>query len=456
MKTLAYCLVACLALPALGQTVDPFSEAYARYLMGTLAADSLEGRDPLRPSIEKATRFLEAEMKAIGLDFLPGTHSYRHPVTLWRLMPPSPERIVLTVTAPGAAPQTLSALAVVASPQKDPFVLGGRVGAGQDVVYRQVDQEAVLHIMQGNDTTSAALQLIGVSDTSLLQGILDYLQWEQFVTELPETAAKQRLYVVLDSLPQVLAPGTEVRLTYTPAYKAIQAYNVIGQLTGSSQPETQVILGGHYDHVGVGRPNAEGDSIYNGANDDASGTAAVLMLARHYAALPTRPARTVVFGCWTGEELGLLGSSYFAKQVQPESVAAMLNLEMMGQPWKYGPGSVYITGYAHSNLGALLQAHAPADSTFRLYPDPYTAMQLFFRSDNLGFARLGIPAHTLCTADMDRPGSVFYHMPDDEIENMDLKAFAQMVQGIGAALWPLLDGQLTPNRLPQAVVDQLR
>jgi Zn-dependent M28 family amino/carboxypeptidase len=126
-------------------------------------------------------------------------------------------------------------------------------------------------------------------------------------------------------------------------------------------------LGAHYDHLGI-IPTVAGDSIANGANDNASGTAAVVALARHF---PTPPdnARSLVFVAFTAEEVGGFGSRYFAEQLNPAQVTAMINLEMIGTPAKFGPGTAYITGFDKSNLGPILQRNL-LEMPYRFEPDP--------------------------------------------------------------------------------------
>src|SRR6185312_4231166 len=105
--------------------------------------------------------------------------------------------------------------------------------------------------------------------------------------------------------------------------------NVVGILPGKSKKNEIVIFSAHYDHLGVGKPDEKGDSIFNGANDDASGTTAVLMLADYFAKKRNN-ARTLVFATFTAEEIGEFGSQYFSRQFNPDSVVAMFNIEMIG------------------------------------------------------------------------------------------------------------------------------
>ncbi len=139
---------------------------------------------------------------------------------------------------------------------------------------------------------------------------------------------------------------TEDPATYSIEYNqevtAMPLNNVVGILPGKSKKKEYVIFSGHYDHLGIGRANAAGDSIYNGANDDAAGTTAVIMLA-HYFAKQKNNERTIVFAAFTAEESGGFGSQHFSRQFEPDKVMAMFNIEMIGTDSKWGNNSAYIT-----------------------------------------------------------------------------------------------------------------
>ena len=141
-----------------------------------------------------------------------------------------------------------------------------------------------------------------------------------------------------------------------------------------------MIFSAHYDHLGIGKPDATGDSIYNGANDDASGTTAVIALAKYFSKLHNNE-RTLIFAAFTAEEIGEFGSAYFSGKLNPDKVMAMLNIEMIGTESKWGKNSAYITGYDKSDMGAILQKNL-GNTQFRFYPDPYPEQMLFLRSDN--------------------------------------------------------------------------
>src|SRR5699024_6054685 len=119
--------------------------------------------------------------------------------------------------------------------------------------------------------------------------------------------------------------------------------NIVGVLPGDTFPNEFVVFSAHYDHLGVADEPVNGDRIYNGANDDASGTTAVIELAKYFKARNDNK-RTIIFVTFTGEELGGYGSRYFSQQLDPDKVIAMFNIEMIGTRSKWGKNSAYITG----------------------------------------------------------------------------------------------------------------
>ncbi|HKT61157.1 MAG TPA: M20/M25/M40 family metallo-hydrolase [Gemmatimonadales bacterium] len=216
----------------------------------------------------------------------------------------------------------------------------------------------------------------------------------------------------------------------------VRAVNVVGVVRGADPAlrDQVVLIDAHYDHLGIG-PAVNGDSIYNGADDDGSGVVAVLGAARAIAAGPP-PRRTVVFLATTGEELGLLGTLWYIEHpVAPlEHTVANLEIEMIGRPDSLagGPGKGWLTGFERSTMGPTL-----AKAGIPVVADPRPAQRFFMRSDNIAFARRGIPAHTLSSYGMHTD----YHTPADEVSRIDGKHLAAMVQAAARAARILADGE---------------
>ena len=223
--------------------------------------------------------------------------------------------------------------------------------------------------------------------------------------------------------------------------------NVVGVIPGKSKKDEYVVFSGHYDHLGIGKPDANGDSIYNGANDDAAGTTAVMMLAKYFSQLKNNE-RTLIFVAFTAEEIGGYGSRYFSKQLNPDKVMAMFNIEMIGTTSKWGTNSAYITGYEKSDMGKILQANL-SGSKFHFEPDPYPKQNLFYRSDNATLAELGVPAHTISTSKMEEAPNhePNYHKQSDEIGTLDMNNMAQIIKAIAISSKTIVTGKDTPTRV---------
>ena len=223
--------------------------------------------------------------------------------------------------------------------------------------------------------------------------------------------------------------------------------NVVGMIPGRRSDEF-VLFSAHYDHIGI-RPAVDGDSIANGANDNASGTTAVVTLARYFAQRGT-PERTLLFAAFTAEESGGYGSRYFSTQLDPDQVVAMFNIEMIGKPAVEGPNTAWLTGFERSSFGELLQ-EGVAGTAFSFYPDPYPELNLFYRSDNTTLARLGVPAHSISTTpiDVDRD----YHQVSDHVETLDIAHMTNTIRAIAIGAERIVAGDATPTRVDPAKVN---
>ena len=201
-----------------------------------------------------------------------------------------------------------------------------------------------------------------------------------------------------------------------------------------------VLLSAHLDHLGIGQP-VNGDSIYNGANDDASGTSAVLELA-HALASGAKPQRTIYFVCYGSEEFGGLGSTYFREHspVPLDRIAANLEFEMIGnQDPKMPKGKLLFTGWNRSNLGPTLVQHGAL-----LGDDPYPEQHFFERSDNYSLALKGVVAQT--AGGWGTPPT--YHKPDDDIDHLDFDFMTQAIQSLVEPVRWLANSDFVPQWLP--------
>jgi Peptidase family M28 len=237
-----------------------------------------------------------------------------------------------------------------------------------------------------------------------------------------------------DALPSGLTAATfslRTAVTDRPA----KLRNVIGVLRGSDPVlrNTYVLVTAHYDHIGV-NPSIDGDKIYNGANDDGSGTVSVVEIASALTTLQQRPKRSIIFMTVFGEEKGMLGSRYYTRHpIFPlEQTIANINLEQVGRTDSTeGPqvGTASLTGFDFSDLGTILQT-AGESTGIRVYKHPTNSDAYFSASDNQAFASMGIPAHSLCVA-FNYPD---YHRPGDHWDKVDYENMAKVDRMVALAL----------------------
>ena len=222
----------------------------------------------------------------------------------------------------------------------------------------------------------------------------------------------------------------------------LNLFNVIGFLEGNEKKDEIVVISAHYDHLGM-KSTGSGDLIFNGANDNATGVAAVLTLAEYFKS-KNNNSRSILFIAFTAEEMGLVGSNYFGKTISPESIVAGINIEMIGKESPFGPNTAWLTGFQRSNFGKIIQKNL-SSSEFKIYPDPFISYRLFFRSDNASFARLGIPAHTFSTSPMDK--DLDYHKVSDEASTLNIKTITQTIKAIAIGTKSIIAGEDTPTRV---------
>lgn len=213
----------------------------------------------------------------------------------------------------------------------------------------------------------------------------------------------------------------------------LDAFNVVGYMEGSD-PELKnevIILGAHYDHIGQGN-TVEGDSIANGANDNAAGTSTVLAMAKYFGAKKNNK-RSIVFALFSAEEMGLKGSKHLAEALKADNLNlyTMVNFEMIGVPMKTDSYSAYLTGYEMSNMADKINEYA-GSNIIGFLP---TAKKygLFRRSDNYPFFnQFKVPCQTISTFDFTNYD--YYHHVDDESQLMDYEHMAKLINAVIPAI----------------------
>ena len=220
----------------------------------------------------------------------------------------------------------------------------------------------------------------------------------------------------------------------------IEGFNVVGYIEGqdANLKDEFIIIGGHYDHIGKGKI-VNGDSIANGANDDASGTVVAMELAKHFARSGTNK-RSILVTLFSAEELGLKGSSHLAKRLKEKGldIYTMINFEMVGVPRSSERILSYMSGYERSNFAVTLNRYAGSEIV-GFFPQA-KQFQLFMRSDNFPFYKeFNIPAHAISTFDFSNYD--YYHHVDDEWDQMDFVHMAHFIN----ALIPAFEGMINAN-----------
>ncbi len=220
--------------------------------------------------------------------------------------------------------------------------------------------------------------------------------------------------------------------------------NVIGMIPGSD-PELAkeaIVFTAHLDHIG--RQGSTGDTICNGADDDATGVTGVLSLADAFAAMPTAPKRTVIFMTLWGEEKGLLGSRYYcANPLWPlDKTVANINIEMIGRPEPGANGKCWSTGWDKSNLSELMSVGAKKVDVLIFQHPKYSGDMLYRASDNAPFVDKGVIAHSFSAGSLHED----YHKPSDEWEKLELKHMTRVIQGLFAGSLPIANGDVTPQK----------
>lgn len=412
------------------------SAATVERVVKALAADDMQGRATGKPGGQKSAQFLAAEFQRIGLDMLPGLTTYE------QVFPAYESKVAALFVTLNNAPVPREKALLISSQSHlnwtdtdEPATKVVVVGPDDKV------QPYMRDIMRPRENLVVVMHPVHDEEFRRIAGYVN-----RSAPRLDKTGNPYSSLVIMQALPA----GAKVtfKLAANTTTRAVEIRNIVGVLPGkdTARSKEQVVFSAHYDHIGI-LPAVAGDSIANGADDDASGTAAVVALAEHFKKKNSN-ARTLVFVAFTAEEIGGFGSTYFSKQLNPDKVVAMFNIEMIGKPAKFGPNTAFITGFDKSDFGMMLQANVKG-TLFRFEPDPYPAQNLFYRSDNATLARLGVPAHSISTDQI--PTDKLYHSVDDEVQSLDLPNMTAVITAVARGAVGIISGQQTPTRIaPEA------
>jgi len=389
-----------------------------RRIESVLASDDMRGRRAGTPDIDRAASYIEDEFKKAGLQALIG-NSFLQPFSMLR-----PKIISLKYEVNGLDADTKNVIVITSQ---------------ADLKVNEKSGYEVQTIAAGENLFQKAQGIIGANknvivfvDSALSQSFSRLMNFKRQMFR-----SNSNVIFILGKQQNNFTIKAE------HSFDESKYANVVGIIPGKSKKSEYVIFSGHYDHLGIARQVVNGDSIYNGANDDATGTTAVIMLANYFKKINNNE-RTLIFAAFTAEEVGGYGSQYFSKQFDPAQVTAMFNIEMIGTESKWGRNSAYITGFDKTTMGKILQNNLKG-SLFTFYPDPYPAENLFYRSDNATLARLGVPAHTVSTAKMD--GEPNYHKVSDEVSSLDINNMAEIIKAIAVSAVSIVNGTDTPTRV---------
>jgi len=430
-KIFLFTLAAMAGLQLQAQNIDKIiTREYTDHLIKTLSGDEMQGRGTFTPGIDKAAMFIESEFKKIGLQPLASEKGFRQTFYKYQVANVSksikidgseisPENVILA----GANEENITlnksnATVVVLDPEK-PFVNQFRtmLSAGKNQIILVDDKFAEnfkRYKAYFDKPTTLDEKDMGAGKSAVQVFVLGAKKADEFAVELKGKVNKMALF------------------------------NVAGMIPGKSKAKELVVFSGHYDHLGVIK-TVNGDSIANGADDDASGTTAMIALAKYYKAQKNNE-RTLIFVAFTAEEIGGFGAKYFSSKLNPDEVVAMFNIEMIGKDSKFGKNTAFITGYDKSDFGKILQKNL-AGTEFTFHPDPYTEQNLFYRSDNATLAALGVPAHTISTDQIDV--DKFYHTVKDEYSTLDVENILSTIKAIAKSATSIVNGTDAPTRIPK-------
>ena len=414
-----------------------------------LASDLLEGRNTGSQGLEIAASYIAAQFRSNGLEEVDG--SYLQPVGFATFTPPDSS--------------TLSVGDQSFDFKKDYIVINGRkesltastvdIGFGSSDEIENVDLRFKIAVSIAGDGKSQdprdwiassiqkrkkVKEAGGVALIEIYQSTAIPWRFLRRLGTQPQTGLDQEvdqndlpniwLGTTDDAVIQTLKGGDTPVILYMDAVERSKftSANVVGMLTGTDESlsEEYMVYSAHYDHVGIGRPDERGDTIYNGARDNAVGVTAVLSLAEYFSKHP--PKRSSIFVLFTAEEKGLLGSRYFTDNlpVPTEKIKYNFNIDNGG----YNDTTIVsVIGLTRTEAEEDIQKACQLLNLTAI-EDPAKEQGLFDRSDNVNFARLGIPAPTFSLGFRAFDSEIFkyYHRPGDEVASLNMNYIEKYVK----------------------------
>lgn len=431
-------LFAALASPALGQST--ITERSVAAHEAFLASDALQGRGSATRDEAIAAAYVASEFQSYGLQHAPGMTGYLQPATLIRMV------------LDGAPTMSVGGVAV---PSPTLLIGPGNSVSGQLVVANTGDPAKlprgdVLLVPSSSSDFRALGEAARNNGTKLLVLPLNDVTQKyvgmfggkpRLPTYLEGDSPSTRMSIVLlppDAIAELAKKGgATVSLTVPTRQERAITTNAVGYLAGSDRNAGTLLLTAHLDHLGV-RPDG---TIMHGANDDASGTTAVLELAQALAS-GKQPRRSILFVCYGSEEAGEFGSTYFGEHppVPLKDIVANVEFEMIGaQDPKLPTNTLMMTGFERSNLGDALKEHGAL-----VTGDPYPEQHFFQRSDNYALALKGVVAHTVSGWAV----TPTYHQPTDTYENLNIPFMTNAIRSLVAPIEWIVNSDFVPAWKP--------
>lgn len=436
------------------EAMEEINEKSVTGTISFLASDELGGRGTPSKEFEIAAAYVASRLRAAGAVGLGPDGSYfleeeidvtRTPSNGFQIQATdSSDLIRYELLSATDVPLDYKGKIVSFAPDDDPGNVNDRVAfipfpvTDDDFADRYLQVQRSVQILASSGAKAVLIEAPAGNET--LWKLCEYRQGKAEMAPRRGRGGMPCPVFVVGSLPD----GATEYVIRSPALIKTKAtvMNVCGVIRGSDEELSKeaVVFSAHLDHLGRAA-TGEGDTVFNGADDDASGVTAVVTLADAYGALEEAPKRSVVFLALWGEERGLLGSKSFVESpAWPlEEIVANVNIEMIGRPEEGARNKMWMTGWDKSDLGTAFN-----DGSRRIGVETFNHSQfspmLYNRSDNYAFAQKGVVAHSFSAGSLHGD----YHQLSDEWSKLDLTHMTQVIRGLFAGSLPIADGEVTP------------
>jgi len=410
-----------------------------------LASDTLQGRATPSPGLDAAAEYIASQMRKAGLEPV-GDDAYFQTAT-YHIATPNMEGFELTVGGTKAASASIQE--AVAMDLKDAVIVKATVNQLDSLTPEQVKGKVLFVDLgdagfQGQRRITLAVGKLEPALVVMLRASAPQAR-RPSMRDASAPGPKAAIVSVWDPAIREALVAADAKVSVhiaAPKIEIAKARNVLGMLRGTE--DSYVVVTGHYDHLGV-RGTGEGDHIYNGANDDASGTSSVIEIGAALKALGEKPKRSIVFMTVFGEETGGYGARYYTGHpIFPLSkTVADINLEQLGRTDdSEGPKPLQfnLTGFDYTDIAATM-AQAGGETNIQVIKHEKNSDAFFGRSDNRTFADAGIPSTTISVS------YVFpdYHQPGDEWPKLDYENMAKVDVCIGLGIWKIANSDQAPQ-----------